>query len=218
MPAYHPCPTDAVLTARLEGQITDGDALVFLAILRHCDLTAKGGYLNGAHPSLATVAQWSGKDRRTVQRACRRLEAAGLVAVIKGGGRGLANRYAIPLAVPEKGGTSAAVSEPERAAAASQKGGATVPKGRQQRPPTETPDRKPRPKGAQAPGDTGMADLLARVMEQSADAQPAPVTPPAQGSLAAVLAPIPANPEADAHLAAMRKARRTPPPPHPDDG
>jgi DNA-binding transcriptional MocR family regulator len=52
-------------------------------------------------PSKAQLAADTGLDKRTVDKAMRRLELAGFVTVRQGGGRGHPNRYAI------KGGASA---------------------------------------------------------------------------------------------------------------
>jgi hypothetical protein len=75
-------------------------------------------------------------DRRTVQRSLRRLESAGHLAAIKGGGRKVTTRYqpvlknsgaGAAVSDAENSGAGAAVSAPKRAAGQPQKGGSPAP-------------------------------------------------------------------------------------------
>jgi hypothetical protein len=71
-----------------------------------------------AFPGLDDLAEWTGCDRRTVQRSLIRLEALGLIERRRSEGRGRSTEYRLPL--QPKGGTT----PPQR-------GGTTPPHGRQ---------------------------------------------------------------------------------------
>ncbi len=74
------------------------------------------------YPSIASLAADAQLDKRTVRRAVGRLVERGYFRVTRGGGRTHASRYWPNL---EKGGRSAPVSDTERGAQESLKGGCT---------------------------------------------------------------------------------------------
>ena len=89
-------------------------------------------------PSVAAIADMTALDRRDVQRALRRLEAADWLWVRPGAGRGRASSYQLPPAAGERAGEPTADSEPEKAGRSAQKrrvdsrekAGGFTPKGR----------------------------------------------------------------------------------------
>lgn len=62
-------------------------------------LAALGEYMSGFHgrawPSVETLTRVTGRSRRSVQTALRRLEAHGFVTIDVGGGAGRSNRYVV---------------------------------------------------------------------------------------------------------------------------
>jgi hypothetical protein len=123
-------------------------------------------YLNSetrdAWPAVETLALACGTDRRTAQRALRKLIRCGWLHVVSGGvGRANTNRYAMRL-VQRKGGTGAPASDDERAAYTARKGGIDVPIRAALVPPEpkSNPGGNPR-EGADAPNAAGAALPLA---------------------------------------------------------
>lgn len=139
-PLYHPTPTGLVLDALQAGEITATDLAVWLAVSERCDLIARAGWRNGAHPSLAWLAGRTGLARRSVQRSLRRLEAAALVRCQRGGGR-RASTYAVPLPVGGDSGVAPGATQESPPSDSGVAPGATQ-ESPYRNPGTETPPEK----------------------------------------------------------------------------
>lgn len=95
--------------------------LTLLAIADYCHPDGTGAY-----PSIATLAQKTGLTERSVQRIVHQLRDAGVITIKPGHGRGIANVYAIPMAVKgdigEIKGDIGDIGEPERVTFTTPKG------------------------------------------------------------------------------------------------
>lgn len=82
-----------------EGRVLGGAAvLTYMALASHAY-----GRKNVCHPSLATLADLTGYDVRTIVRAVATLESAGWIERRKGGGRGASTVYTLLRRDPETG-------------------------------------------------------------------------------------------------------------------
>ena len=212
-PAYHATPTDALLTAIKARQIRYADLAVFLVISRYADVPIVKGYRQHSYPSIATIAAWTGRRTADIPAALRRLEAAGLIET-DGRRPGRVTIWRIPVT-----GTPPSETVPSTETVPPSETATPPPTETEGTPPSETATRPITPyrnplteTGAQAPDDgepRASAETWAAVREQVKQVlgggnQSAASEPTA---LSALLAPLPANPEADAQLAKLRAQR-----------
>ena len=97
------------------GLVNEGRALGGPAVLTYMALASFAyGNKRDCRPSLATLADLTGHDRRTITRALATLEAAGWIERRKGGGRGTSTTYTLTRRAVETEASPLTGSRPRR--------------------------------------------------------------------------------------------------------